>query len=39
MHPKGEWNWLKGGLAMAAVAIAAFLLVKPIGVSTQFGRP
>ncbi len=36
MYPKGEWNWLKGGLAMAAVAIAAFLLVKPIGVSTQF---
>ncbi len=36
MYPKGEWNWLKGGLAMAAVAIAAFLLIKPIGVSTQF---
>ncbi len=36
MYPKGEWSWLKGGVAMAAVAIAAFLLVKPIGVSTQF---
>jgi len=36
MYPKGEWDWLKGGIAMAAVAIAAFLLVKPIGVSTQF---
>ncbi|SIO03212.1 hypothetical protein SAMN05443662_1216 [Sulfurivirga caldicuralii] len=36
MYPKGEWDWLKGGLAMVAVAIAAFLLVKPLGVSTQF---
>jgi len=36
MYPKGEWNWLKGGIALAAVAVAAFLLVKPIGVSTQF---
>ncbi len=35
-YPHGEWDWLKGGLAMSAVAIAAFLLVKPIGVSTQF---
>jgi hypothetical protein len=36
MYPNGEWNWLKGGLALAIVAITAFLLIKPIGVSTQF---
>lgn len=30
------WNWLKGGIALAAVFLVAVALVKPIGVSTQF---
>lgn len=32
----GEFSWLKGGLALALVAAIATILVKPIGVSTQF---
>lgn len=31
-----EWPWLKGALILGAVFFAAVLLVKPIGVSTQF---
>ena len=30
------WNWKKGGIALAIVFLAAVVLVKPIGVSTQF---
>jgi len=30
------WTWLKSGLALAAVFLLAVILVKPIGVSTQF---
>lgn len=30
------WNWLTGGLALAAIAVLAVVLVKPIGVSTQY---
>jgi uncharacterized membrane protein YedE/YeeE len=30
------WNWKLGGLLLGAVFFAAVLLVKPIGVSTQF---
>lgn len=29
-------NWLKGGILLGAVFFAAVLLVKPVGVSTQF---
>ncbi|MDX1795750.1 MAG: YeeE/YedE thiosulfate transporter family protein [Hydrogenovibrio sp.] len=36
MLAKGELNWLKGGIALAAVAALAIILVKPVGVSTQF---
>lgn len=36
MLAKGELNWLKGGIALAAVAVLAIVLVKPLGVSTQF---
>lgn len=36
MLAKGELNWLKGGIALALVAVLAILLVKPLGVSTQF---
>ncbi|WP_024851537.1 YeeE/YedE thiosulfate transporter family protein [Hydrogenovibrio kuenenii] len=36
MIQKGEYTWLKGGLALALVAAIATILVKPIGVSTQF---
>ena len=32
----GEFTWLKGGIALALVAAIATILVKPIGVSTQF---
>jgi uncharacterized membrane protein YedE/YeeE len=31
-----QWNWLKGGLILGAVFLLAVILVKPIGVSTQF---
>ena len=31
-----EWNWIKGGVALAVVIVAAMVLVKPIGVSTQY---
>lgn len=31
-----EWNWIKGGIALAMVTIVAIVLVKPIGVSTQY---
>ncbi len=31
-----KFNWLKGGLLLGAVFLAAVWLVKPIGVSTQF---
>ena len=31
-----KWNWLKGGLVLGAVFLLAVVLVKPIGVSTQF---
>lgn len=30
------WPWLKSGLALAAAFLLAVILVKPIGVSTQF---
>ena len=30
------WHWLKGGCALAACFLLAIVLVKPIGVSTQF---
>lgn len=30
------WNWLRGGIALAAIAVIAVVLVKPIGVSTQY---
>ena len=30
------WTWLKSGLALAAVFLLTVILVKPIGVSTQF---
>lgn len=30
------WNWFKGGCALAACFLLAVILVKPIGVSTQF---
>ncbi|HHT66602.1 MAG TPA: YeeE/YedE family protein [Clostridiales bacterium] len=40
-HVKGEvamhnWKWLKGALMLGVVFFIAALLVKPIGVSTQF---
>jgi len=31
-----RFNWLKGGLLLGAVFLAAVWLVKPVGVSTQF---
>ncbi len=31
-----QWSWLKGGLVLGAVFLLAVILVKPIGVSTQF---
>ncbi len=31
-----SWNWKAGGVALGLVFFAAVLLVKPIGVSTQF---
>jgi uncharacterized membrane protein len=31
-----QWNWLTSGVALGAVSLLAVLLVKPIGVSTQF---
>lgn len=30
------WNWLKSGIALAACFLLAVVLIKPIGVSTQF---
>ncbi len=30
------WDWFKGGLALGACFLLAVVLVKPIGVSTQF---
>ena len=30
------WNWLKSGIALGACFLIALVLVKPIGVSTQF---
>ncbi|MBN2398338.1 MAG: YeeE/YedE family protein [Deltaproteobacteria bacterium] len=33
---KGQWNWFTGGIALGLVFFFAVLLVKPIGVSTQF---
>ncbi len=33
---KGQWNWFRGGIALGLVFFFAVLLVKPIGVSTQF---
>lgn len=32
----GQLNWLKGGLALGLSFLLAVILVKPIGVSTQF---
>lgn len=32
----GQLNWLKGGIALGVAFFLAVLLVKPIGVSTQF---
>ena len=31
-----QWGWLKGGLILGGVFLLAVILVKPIGVSTQF---
>ena len=31
-----QWDWKTGGLALAGVFLLAVMLVKPIGVSTQF---
>ncbi len=31
-----QWGWLKGGLILGAVFLLAVVMVKPIGVSTQF---
>ena len=31
-----KWNWLKGGALMGMVFLLAVILVKPLGVSTQF---
>lgn len=31
-----EWSWFQAGLGLAAAFLLAVLLVKPIGVSTQF---
>ncbi|MBE1284787.1 MAG: YeeE/YedE family protein [Rhodobacteraceae bacterium] len=36
MHADGPLNWKVGGLALGLVFFLAVLLVKPIGVSTQF---
>lgn len=33
---KGQLNWFTGGIALGVVFLLAVLLVKPIGVSTQF---
>jgi uncharacterized membrane protein YedE/YeeE len=33
---KKQWSWLAGGIALAVIFTAAAVLVKPIGVSTQF---
>ncbi|MDQ7050565.1 MAG: hypothetical protein Q9M92_13960 [Enterobacterales bacterium] len=30
------WNWLKGGAILGGVFLLAVILVKPLGVSTQF---
>ena len=36
-HPRSRyWNWYCSGLALAAAFLLAIVLVKPIGVSTQF---
>lgn len=32
----GEFNWIKGGLFLGILAALATILIKPIGVSTQF---
>lgn len=32
----GQWNWLKGGVALGIIFFIAVWLVKPIGVSTQY---
>lgn len=31
-----RWNWLKSGMVLGTVFLIAVILVKPIGVSTQF---
>jgi uncharacterized membrane protein YedE/YeeE len=31
-----KWNWLKGGILLGMVFLLAVILVKPLGVSTQF---
>ena len=31
-----QWNWLTSGVALGVTFLLAVLLVKPIGVSTQF---
>jgi len=31
-----QWNWLTAGIALGAVFFIAVMLVKPVGVSTQF---
>jgi uncharacterized membrane protein YedE/YeeE len=33
---KKQWNWFAGGVALAIIFTLAAVLVKPIGVSTQF---
>lgn len=36
MLPAGEYGWLKGGIALAFIATLAIVVIKPLGVSTQF---
>lgn len=36
MLPAGEYGWLKGGIALAFIASLAIIVIKPLGVSTQF---
>lgn len=33
---QSQWSWIPGGIVLGTVFILAILLVKPIGVSTQF---
>ena len=31
-----QWSWIKGGIALGLVFLLAVVLVKPLGVSTQY---